>query len=89
VSDTVVVVVILIISQLLIPHMARVVVRLWPSMREDSVRVLLAVGWYAVMASLVIGGIGQLEDAWRRGFERGWMEGGGAEEELRRRWDGR
>jgi hypothetical protein len=85
-SETVVKLVLLVISQLLIPSTARVIVRLWPSLRENSVRVMLMLGWYAVMASMVIGARGEPEGAWMKGFETGWVEGGGVEQELRSWW---
>lgn len=88
-SETIVVIVLLIISQLLIPKAARVIVRLWPSLRERSVRVMLMLGWYILMASMVIGARVQLEEAWMGGFQRGWIESGGGEEELRRRLEKR
>jgi hypothetical protein len=85
-SETVVTLVLLVISQLLIPSTARVIVRLWPSLRENSARVMLLLGWYAVMASMVIGAKGRLEEAWMKGFETGWVDGGGLEQELRSWW---
>ncbi len=83
-SETVVIIMFLIISQLMVPSIAVFIVRLWPSLREKSVRVMLMLGWYAVMAWMVIGARGQLEDAWMRGFQRGWVESGGVEEDLRK-----
>jgi hypothetical protein len=71
ISETVVVVLLLIISQLLIPCTARSIVKLWPGLREKSIRVVLMLGWYAMMASLVIGARCQLDEAWRSGFETG------------------
>jgi hypothetical protein len=88
-ADTVVLVILLIICQLLIPSTARFIMRLWPGLREHPVRVLLTLGWYAVMGSMVIGARGQIEGAWRRGFERGWIEGGGARDEVKKKWEGR
>jgi hypothetical protein len=40
-SETVVNIVLLVISQLLIPGAVRFIVRLWPSLREYSIRVML------------------------------------------------
>lgn len=85
-SETVVTIALLVISQLLILSAARFIVGLWPSLREYSVRVVLMLAWYAVMASMIIGLRDQLEDAWKMGFQRGWIEGGGAEIDLETRW---
>lgn len=67
-SETVVNIVLLVISQLLIPGAVRFIVRLWPSLREYSITVMLMLAWYAVMASVIIGVRGQLEHAWEMGF---------------------
>ena len=63
----------LIISHRLIPSTARMVVKLWPSMRENSVKVVLILGWYVVMASLIIGARAQIDEAWEGVLRRvGW-----------------
>ena len=67
-SEAVVNIVLLVISQLLIPGAARFIVRLWPSSRVYSIRVMLMLAWYAVMASVIVGVRGQLEQAWKMGF---------------------
>lgn len=78
-AETTVIVILLIIAQLLIPNAASYTVRLWPRVRESSVRVVYMLGWYAVMASMVIGTKKEIKEAWKNGFERGWLDAGGEE----------
>jgi hypothetical protein len=87
--ETLVSILLLVISQLLIPSTAKFIVRLWPSLRENSIRVMLTLGWYVMMASMIVGPRGQLEEAWMAGFQRGWIENGGSKEELNGVWNGR
>jgi hypothetical protein len=86
VTETLITIVLLVISQLLIPSMARFVMKFWPHLRERSVRMSLMAGWYAVMASLILEGKGADGRGLGEGIQQGHVWSGGGDVELGDWW---